>query len=203
MPKNGSKEITAGTRFGKLTVKKPSHQDKRWRRFYLCDCDCGSTAIVQAGHLRSGNTQSCGCLAKETSAQRRLPQHHGEVTAIILSYKRHAKRRGLEWLLTRKDVTLLIRERCHYCGAWPTNTKRTKNSIDGLPYNGIDRVDSGSGYTRENAVTCCEMCNKAKRDYDIKTFLTWVRRVYNHQEAMATQWGSLHNDQADASAERR
>lgn len=33
---------------------------------WLCQCDCGVQKIVGAGHLRSGNTQSCGCWLRES-----------------------------------------------------------------------------------------------------------------------------------------
>lgn len=29
--------------------------------YWLCRCDCGETALVTAGRMRSGNTTSCGC----------------------------------------------------------------------------------------------------------------------------------------------
>lgn len=29
---------------------------------YKCKCDCGGEAIVDAGNLRQGNTNSCGCI---------------------------------------------------------------------------------------------------------------------------------------------
>lgn len=31
-------------------------------RKYLCVCDCGGHAIVDPGNLKSGHTQSCGCI---------------------------------------------------------------------------------------------------------------------------------------------
>lgn len=45
--------------FGRLTVIKP--HGKQW----LCDCTCGQKAVVSISHLRSGHTQSCGCLQLE------------------------------------------------------------------------------------------------------------------------------------------
>lgn len=50
-------------RFGWLIVRGPSkrrtrHGDAYWR----CQCRCGRTAYVIGTDLRSGNTQSCGCL---------------------------------------------------------------------------------------------------------------------------------------------
>ena len=48
-----------------LTVLRRSEQTKRgnhWATFWVCKCDCGNETIVQSNHLRSGHTQSCGCL---------------------------------------------------------------------------------------------------------------------------------------------
>jgi hypothetical protein len=50
-----------GQRFGRLVAEsyiKPPH--RRWQ----CRCDCGNVARVPAGNLRSGMTNSCGCLLK-------------------------------------------------------------------------------------------------------------------------------------------
>lgn len=42
----------------------------RWR----CRCECGEVVTVSGAHLRNGTTQSCGCLARERSAERLGPQ---------------------------------------------------------------------------------------------------------------------------------
>jgi hypothetical protein len=39
---------------------------------YRCQCTCGATCVVQAGALRSGATQSCGCFQKESARQKIL-----------------------------------------------------------------------------------------------------------------------------------
>lgn len=51
-----------GQRFGFLTVEgldieKSTSEKKYW----VCQCDCGSRISVSTGDLRSSNTQSCGC----------------------------------------------------------------------------------------------------------------------------------------------
>ena len=63
-----------GQRYGRLTVieraessKQPSGQTKtRWR----CKCDCGNEIVVLGHSLKSGNTQSCGCLNSEKTHER-------------------------------------------------------------------------------------------------------------------------------------
>lgn len=53
-------ELT-GQRFGMLQVVEFVGLDKGHRTLWRCLCDCGSTSVVDVGHLRSGHTTSCGC----------------------------------------------------------------------------------------------------------------------------------------------
>jgi len=66
----------AGKRFGRWTVisieGRNSHRVATWR----VSCDCGSTAIVSGGDLRSGKTKSCGCFARENMSA--VIKKHGE-----------------------------------------------------------------------------------------------------------------------------
>ena len=188
MPINNSKHLVEpGDRFSRLTVLSFSHHDKRWRRHYLVRCDCGNEKTVQGTLLRSGNTRSCGCLAKEAKATKRKPDNGGELTAVILGYKRHAARRGLSWNLEREHVRGVISMPCHYCGSTASNQKTTKNTIHPFKYNGIDRVDNAVGYEESNVVSCCFVCNRAKGDMSVEEFREWVIKV----EAMAAQWSPL------------
>jgi hypothetical protein len=46
----------------------------------------------------------------------------------------------------------------------------------------VDRVDSRAGYTEDNVVTACALCNYAKRDQPVEAFIAWAKRIANHQE---------------------
>jgi hypothetical protein len=54
----------------------------------------------------------------------------------------------------------LVKQRCYYC-----------NYIKQSEANGIDRVDNSKGYTKENCVSCCEVCNRIKHVYDKDFFI--------------------------------
>ena len=45
-----------GQRFGRLVVKERAPNHGREGTFWLCQCDCGKTAIVAGSKLRSGHT---------------------------------------------------------------------------------------------------------------------------------------------------
>jgi hypothetical protein len=56
-----------GQRFGRLVVIDQAPKNGRITK-WNCICDCGERKCVQAAHLRSGHTQSCGCYGRERNA---------------------------------------------------------------------------------------------------------------------------------------
>ena len=49
-------------KFGLLTARRRDTNSKSGRVRWICECKCGNTVSVLADSLRSGATQSCGCL---------------------------------------------------------------------------------------------------------------------------------------------
>lgn len=63
----------AGLRFARLSVLGVAAKND-WRTnqaHWLCRCDCGNQKIVRGVDLRSGHTQSCGCLLRGPKPERR------------------------------------------------------------------------------------------------------------------------------------
>jgi hypothetical protein len=50
-----------GKRFGHLLVVERG-ENRNNRPAWVCRCDCGKLKLVQGGNLKSGVTQSCGCM---------------------------------------------------------------------------------------------------------------------------------------------
>lgn len=46
------------------------------RRTMICRCECGGEGIVDLGHLRSGDSTSCGCYTREQTAKRSYKHGH-------------------------------------------------------------------------------------------------------------------------------
>lgn len=61
-------------KFGRLTVIKRV-ENKGKETCWLCKCDCGNEKIIKAKNLKSGTTQSCGCLHKEKT--QKINYKHG------------------------------------------------------------------------------------------------------------------------------
>jgi hypothetical protein len=59
-----------GRRFSRLLVISREPNNGRGNAVWLCRCDCGKEIKVTTDHLKDGHTQSCGCLARETTAAR-------------------------------------------------------------------------------------------------------------------------------------
>ncbi len=158
-----------GQRFGKLTVveRLPKYRGKV--TYYRCTCDCGGESIVFYGNLGRG-TMTCGCGHKDAAQVRVVPKDQRRVTAMLTYYKRNAKLRNVEWLLTKDEFDFIVRKSCEYCGHFDTKT-----------LSGVDRIDNSKGYTLDNSVPCCRWCNWGKNERTLEEFRDWVERLYERQ----------------------
>ena len=60
-----NKKNEMGNRYGRWTVIKDAGNNAKGQGIWLCQCVCGTIKPVLGLSLRSGNSQSCGCLANE------------------------------------------------------------------------------------------------------------------------------------------
>lgn len=187
--KNKPVQNLIGKKFGRLTVIefvgfKVFWQDRRESNWKV-RCDCGNEKILRIGRLKT--TLSCGCLLDEfrkkilpNQTRKRNSKPFGEASkhCCYKSYVNRSKRKNIEFDFSKEEFLQLTQKICYYCGRQPRTTIKTvvgKRKRNGsFTYNGLDRIDSSKGYTKNNTVTCCEICNKAKRDMDQHTFLEWV-----------------------------
>lgn len=58
-----------GQKFGRLTVISRHGSNKHNSRTWNCLCECGNRTIVCSYNLRSGNSYSCGCYARERTRE--------------------------------------------------------------------------------------------------------------------------------------
>jgi hypothetical protein len=119
---------------------------------------------------------SCGCAAKEqTSKLKRLPGQLAAQRRLIGIYRSGAKLRGVAFELTFEQFVQLIKQCCSYCGSEPKTVLRRGPWT--FVYNGIDRVVNGGGYTVNNTVSCCEVCNSMKADMPLAEWISHMRKV--------------------------
>jgi hypothetical protein len=70
-----------------------------------------------------------------------------------------------------EDFQELVKQKCHYC-----------DYIKNGEANGVDRVDNSKGYTKENCVACCEICNRIKHVYHPQFFIEKCQILSKHKE---------------------
>lgn len=182
-----------GDKHGRLTVVSHKGKDQRGKHLWLCLCDCGKEKIVVSDNLSSGKSNSCGCLKAEFLA--RSGNQYGiykdrEIALLKVQYshlKRRDKSKGFDGTMTLDEFCSLSKSPCKYCGLEYSkeiedrlneSKKGARLSDHTLKCNGIDRVDSSLGYSKDNSVPCCKYCNIAKNTMSKDEFYKWVKRVY-------------------------
>lgn len=153
----------AGKRFGRWTVEGRGHNPTKSSRaiFWVCRCDCGSVKSICGTALRTGESQSCGCLSADKTGERR--RKHGE------------SKKSPEYLIWGT-----MKARCHrpnaqgyykYGARGITVCQEWRDSYEAFlrdmgrrpsPKHSIDRIDNNQGYSPQNcrwATATQQMCN--------------------------------------------
>lgn len=133
---------------------------------YTCVCTkCTKQKDVYAGNLRRKKSLSCGC------ERQQKPLGIAPLNYVYRYYKQGAKRRKLDFFLTKDEFERLILSSCHYCGSPPSMEFKQWAYRALYKYNGIDRIDSSVGYNLKNSVSCCKKCNVSKSILSYENFL--------------------------------
>jgi hypothetical protein len=171
-----------GQKFGRLSVielVKIYNGNNKSERHYKCLCDCGNYTTVRGTSLTFDQTQSCGCLQKETVSEASRKQFGEAAFNKAYGYYRNgAFARELEFLLTKEEVKDIMNKNCYYCGEPPDKISKNKYNNGDYLHNGIDRIDSSKGYFIENCVPCCKKCNIAKLAMKREEFFDWIEKVF-------------------------
>ena len=168
-----------GMKFGRLTVLYDTGERRHGLVVWSCKCSCGNLTPVVSMSLKSGDTRSCGCLAKET-ATRRLreihirqkgsdnPQYiHGECSKKTRLYQCwtnmksrcfNSKTWGYTWY-GKKGIVVCPEWKNSYIvfRQWAVNNGYKDNLT-------IDRIDGRGNYEPSNCrwITRVENCKRPK-----------------------------------------
>jgi len=126
---------------------------------------------------------------------KKLPGNIGAKNRIFQKYKKRAERSSIVFKLSKKFFIELTQNNCYYCGVAPSNILQHRDyytSVDGkkktyqygkpFQYNGLDRKNNNEGYTKENCVACCAICNRAKYRLTIQEFKNWIKQLKDYNE---------------------
>jgi hypothetical protein len=174
---NNHQTDLVGKQFGKLKIVSFSHS-KNGQRIWNCICVCGKTKKLSSNKLLSGKRNHCGC-ENIKYKDRSIPVKKG----LFYLYKKRMEKKGLSFSISFDNFCQIISSNCYYCGSPPNNIRygnvnyRNKSVC---VYNGIDRVNNNLGYTEENCVSCCFICNSAKGDLSTDEFTKWAKSLYKN-----------------------
>lgn len=166
----GSNKIDlTGQTINRLFVIREYGRTKSGKVTWLCRClgrqgdDCGNEVVVTVDHLRSGHTQSCGCLQRERSTTHGCTREPWYPT-----YKAMMARCGHFEGAPECDLRDYRDRGITVCHLWQ---KSPQAFGDWLLAHGwrkglqIDRIDNNQGYSPENCrVVTCKENNNNKRN---------------------------------------
>jgi hypothetical protein len=167
--------FAVGDKVGRWTITGPKTRIKS-AYFYQCKCICGEENLLRFDHLlKSFNQSKCSCRLKKRCFKT-LPNNEAITNYILDTYQRNARKRGIAWGLSLSHFRGLIKMPCHYCGT--ENSCTTKKHKETYTHNGVDRLDNIIGYTVDNCVPCCKICNMAKFNLSLADFEDWMQRLF-------------------------
>jgi hypothetical protein len=177
-----------GQTHGRLTIIKRARIISP-RTFWICQCSCDDMYIVVMGkNITSKKVQSCGCLRRDVGRKKAaansilntLPAGEAGFNQMYAVYRFHANERNLPFELTKEEFKTITKKNCHYCGVEPLQEYCPRMKSGAYIYNGIDRLENKLGYTKDNSVPCCGICNDMKRTRSVTEFITACGAVAKH-----------------------
>ncbi|MGH7975009.1 MAG: hypothetical protein ACREBR_05760 [bacterium] len=159
------------TEFGKHSSQKDG------LRFYCRKC----TNLIQLDYITNNKENRRQIQLRSYHKHRgskKLAQQAFRKTAkgLLSVYKESAKNRNLPFKLVLEDFeNWLGKTNCYYCTEF-------------IPTVGLDRYDNDQliGYTKENVVPCCRICNRMKMDLTIEMFQKKIELIYNNLSEVTT-----------------
>lgn len=101
----------------------------------------------------------------------RNAKYRNTVEYKFSSYRASAIRRNILFDISIETFKNLVENKnCFYCN-------------DFYESQGVDRKESSIGYTIDNCVSCCSMCNRIKNIYSESTFLKKIKQIYEFKNS--------------------
>ena len=149
----GRAQVIAGHRHGRLVILREI-LSASGEREVDCQCDCGKLTTVRLGNLRSGNTQSCGCLGDEVRRQTRWQGGGGK-------YSEGRGYRGSDWNALAERVRTRDGNVCQRCGMTHAEHGRRLDVHHVIPFCQFGG-DNANANRMSNLITLCRHCHQVE-----------------------------------------
>jgi len=170
-----------GRVFGRWTVIEESGRDKGGSVRWLCRCVCGTEKTVSGASLTHGRSTSCGCLARELTAER--SRTHGQIHTRF--YKIWANMIGRATCPTNSEWPNYGGRGITVCPEWQSFEAFARDMgpayRDGLT---LERVDVDGSYSPEN-------CTWATRKEQARNKRTTIRVEFRGTTKPLAEWCEL------------
>lgn len=167
--------LSVGETFKRLIVIGPSRKDQKSRRYYPVACACGNQLEVRKENLTSGHTGSCGCLAKDRTAE--AVRTHG----MTGTFEYHVWENMIQRCTnpTASGYSKYGRIGIEVCPDWLESFENFFKDMGKAPEgHTLDRKDPSGGYSKEN----CRWATKSVQAYNTK------RRIDNTSGRTGVVW---------------
>jgi hypothetical protein len=157
------KQDLTGRRYGFLTVQSQGPHGGIFIR-WNCLCDCGSTTLVFASALRSGQTKSCGCYRTAISGQSQ--KTHGEGYKPTKEYRAWLGMKARCYRKTESKYPIYGGRGIIVCERWLTSYENFLIDMGRAPSkrHSLDRKEVNGNYEPSNCrwATCVEQMNNVR-----------------------------------------
>lgn len=138
-----------GKMFGRLRVVERSATQRRAHVTWTCVCVCGAVVHVSGPELRGGDTQSCGCLARERLLARNLThgmsKHPGYQAWCSMKVRCDPEGPFADRYFQR-GITVCERWEYDFEAFWEDMGETFRKGLT------LERVDNDQGYSPNNCV---------------------------------------------------
>lgn len=140
----GSVVNLVGEVVGRLLVLERGGSNKAGAT-WVCLCECGAKSEVASGKLRSGHTQSCGCLKREKKPN--LKHGHANKSRTYRTWKEMRQRCNNQ---NTTQYKWYGGKGIGVCADWDDYLKFLEDMGERPEGKTLDRIDPDKGYSKEN-----------------------------------------------------
>lgn len=171
-----------GKKFGKLTVIKRA-KNRGHNTCWLCQCECGNLKEALASNLKTGVTNSCGCITKEKIIK--AVTKHNETKTRLYRLWSNMKQR----CYNKKQPTYKYygARGIRVCQEWKNNYESFRDWAITNGYSDkltIDRIDVNGNYEPTN---CRWITNTEQQQNKSNNRLI----TYNNEEHCISEWARI------------